>query len=80
MGRNPVDIQGQRFGRLVALECLGVIPYYSDHHAKWKCRCDCGNEVIVKGGDLRKGRTRSCGGLRRDVLKNRRKNGGDANA
>lgn len=73
MSRNPVDIKGQRFGRLVALECMGVLPYYADHHAMWKCRCDCGNEVIIKGCDLRRGISRSCGCLRRDMLRNRGK-------
>ena len=27
----------------------------------WKCKCDCGNEVLVRHGNLQKGFTKSCG-------------------
>lgn len=53
-----IDITGQRFGRLV------VIERYNDNkngEAKWKCHCDCGNEAIVSGNNLRSGKTKSCG-------------------
>lgn len=72
-GRKPKDILGQRFGRLVAIEFLGV----RDHYAIWKCRCDCGNEVEKKGTDLRFGHTRSCGCLHAEQLAERNwKHGG----
>lgn len=32
--------------------------------SKWMCRCDCGNIVIVRQGDLVTGKTKSCGCLR----------------
>lgn len=32
---------------------------------KWKCKCECGNEVIVFASNLRKGNTRSCDCLRK---------------
>ena len=28
---------------------------------RWRCRCDCGNEIVTKGIQLRKGQTLSCG-------------------
>lgn len=72
-GRKPKNILGQRFGRLVAIEFLGI----KKHCAMWKCRCDCGNEVEMKGIDLRFGHTRSCGCLHTDQLAKRNwKHGG----
>lgn len=31
----------------------------------WVCKCDCGNEIVSRGGDLRNGNTKSCGCLQR---------------
>lgn len=55
-----IDITGQRFGRLVAIERIGT-----DKHRRaiWLCRCDCGNTATVVGSELRRGRTKSCGCL-----------------
>ena len=57
------DITGQKFGRLTVIEMAG-----KDKHQKilWKCKCDCGNEVIVVGCRLRKGHTKSCGCLQKE--------------
>ena len=54
-----VDLIGQRFGRLTVLERAenkGI-------HVCWKCRCDCGNEKIVRGCQLKNSNTQSCGCL-----------------
>jgi hypothetical protein len=56
-----VDEKGKRFGRLVVLERAAPLP--STHQACWECQCDCGQTVIVPGGALRSGNTRSCGCL-----------------
>ena len=50
-----IDRTGIRYGRLVAKEYLGG--------RKWRCLCDCGNEVDVYGCHLTCGHTRSCGCL-----------------
>ena len=58
----PIDVAGQRFGRLLAIrpqEGRG-----SRDGRRWLCRCDCGCEVVVTAGALRRGGTRSCGCLR----------------
>ena len=31
--------------------------------AQWLCKCDCGNETIIRGANLRRGITKSCGCL-----------------
>jgi hypothetical protein len=56
-GAKPIDIQGQQFGQLLALEFVGVL----NHRSRWRCRCDCGTECVVNAKELRNGQTRSCG-------------------
>ncbi len=53
------DLTGQRFGRLVALKKLP--PVKDGTNWRWECRCDCGNTVIVRRGNLTSGNTTSCG-------------------
>lgn len=57
--KTRIDLTGQRFGKLIAL-----FPKYSEsknQHAKWVCQCDCGNQLEVDMGNLRAGKTQSCG-------------------
>lgn len=57
-----IDISGQRFGRLVALERVGrTLAPNGTRQSMWKCRCDCGNETVVKYIALISGNTKSCG-------------------
>ena len=59
MGRKGTDLTGKRFGKLEILE-----PAYKDKYGwKWRCKCDCGNEVILYGRAMLSGGTRSCGCL-----------------
>ena len=51
---------GDRFGLLTVIEDKGV----KGRKHYWKCRCDCGNETIVRGDALTSKSTRSCGCLR----------------
>ena len=60
---NAKDITGQKFGRLTVVKRAGT----KDNQAMWLCRCDCGNEIIVQGGNLRNGNTKSCGCYQRDM-------------
>jgi hypothetical protein len=53
----PVDISGQRFGKLVAIEVAGKRKYLT----MWRCVCDCGNETVAYLSNLRAGKTKSCG-------------------
>lgn len=50
-----IDISGQKYGMLTAVE-----PIYGEK-TKWRCKCECGNEVIVSMANLRSGHTTSCG-------------------
>ena len=46
---------GHRIGRLVVVEELSP--------GRWRCQCDCGNEICIIGGWLKDGHTKSCGCL-----------------
>lgn len=56
--RCRIDLTGQRFGKLIAL-----YPTYNENgmHTKWHCKCDCGNECDIDMGNLRSGKSQSCG-------------------
>ena len=51
------DLTGMRFGHLVALYKVRI--GYGKY--KWVCKCDCGNESLVKTYHLLNGDTKSCG-------------------
>jgi len=65
MGQRFKDMTGKRFGRLTIIE---RVPNYRNA-AKWRYRCDCGNEGTATGGSLRLGTTKSCGCLRKEIIK-----------
>lgn len=55
-----LTINGQRFTKLVALEPTGE---RLRAQVVWRCRCDCGAEVMVPASSLTSGNTKSCGCL-----------------
>lgn len=61
--RDRIDLTGQRFGKLTVLEPAEDI----GGRPAWRCRCDCGNEVVVRGQCLRRGSTKSCSCARAEV-------------
>jgi hypothetical protein len=54
-----IDLTGQRFGRLEVIE--RTVDPSKPRRTLWRCHCDCGAEVVIDGGLLREGRSRSCG-------------------
>ena len=72
-----IDLTGKRFGRLVVLERAGSRQRGSIKTPCWKCRCDCGNEVIATSAELRTGDCKSCGCLKKEILLNRSVTHGD---
>ncbi len=66
------DLTGKRFGRLtVTCRAEDKVSQSGRHRVMWRCVCDCGNEVVVRGTCLSRGETQSCGCLARDLLSNR---------
>lgn len=60
----PLDIAGQRVGRLVALR-----PVVSGTQGRmWKCRCDCGGMTLVAARRWKMGLAHSCGCLQHLVV------------
>lgn len=59
-----IDLTGQRFGQLSVLERAPNI----GKETAWLCRCDCGRCAIVAGKELRRGRSKSCGCLRGEMV------------
>lgn len=72
-----IDLTGQRFGRLTVLTENGSS---NSGKRKWLCQCDCGNIASVVTGDLRSGRTKSCGCLHSEVAKNKATKHGKRNS
>ncbi len=54
------DLIGCRFGRLVVQESISCCPRRGQ---SVKCRCDCGNETVVRAEWISSGNTKSCGCL-----------------
>lgn len=62
-----IDLTGRRFGRLVVLDKVPVTSARCEYKGiYWRCQCDCGNKSTVRGGNLRRGDTKSCGCLRQE--------------
>ena len=63
-----IDLTGERFGRLVVLrEAEPVVDVRGKKFRAWLCKCDCGNEAIIRQTQLRSGGTRSCGCLHKEI-------------
>jgi hypothetical protein len=57
---NRLRLAGKRFGALTVLE----FSHITRRATHWRCKCDCGNETVVKGFHLTSGHTLSCGCLK----------------
>lgn len=62
-----LNLTGKRYGRLKVVKYIGI----KDTHKAYLCKCDCGNEKIMKSSDLRSGRVRSCGCYRTQYMINK---------
>lgn len=77
MGKEKVSYIGKRFGRLVVVERVeDAIDSNGKASIRYRCKCDCGNEKIIRKCHLASGATVSCGCFHREQLGNmRRKHG-----
>jgi hypothetical protein len=65
----PIDLAGQRFGRLTAIKRE---PRNGPHGSSyWRWKCDCGREAVIESSAVKGGRTVSCGCHKRQVTRDR---------
>lgn len=71
VARRLMDLTGDRYGQLTVLrEGEPIVkPGQNRKIRQWVCVCDCGNETVVRHGNLRGGSIKSCG-CQQDVRKN----------
>lgn len=63
------NLIGQTFNRLhVVEEVEPRIEPSGTKRYRWKCVCECGNEVVVNTSNLRTGHTKSCGCLEKETI------------
>lgn len=53
-----IDITGNKYGLLTVIE---RVPNAKGGITRFRCLCDCGNETIVRGSNLKSGAVKSCG-------------------
>lgn len=68
--KNKIDLVGKKFGRLTVKERIGP--------NKWKCKCECGNEIIALGSNLQRMNTSSCGCFAIELTSKRSKTHGSS--
>lgn len=62
--KTSCNLIGERFGRLMVISKNRKTKW---GNVTWKCACDCGKTVIIPGGHLKSGHTKSCGCLAYDM-------------
>ncbi len=60
-----IDLTGERFERLTV---IGLAFPQVGRGTQWECRCDCGTTRLLRTGELRAGRYKSCGCHRTEEL------------
>jgi len=69
--RNVEDLTGFVFGKLTIIKCIGKEVYSDSLRRIWLCKCECGNDVVIKNiGNLKNGNTQSCGCLNKELIIN----------
>lgn len=61
-----IDLSGMEFGRLLVIKDAGK--RNANKKIIYLCKCNCGNVVEVAGQELKKGDTKSCGCLRKEMM------------
>lgn len=73
----PMNLIGQRFGRFLV---VGLGNPTKSGQKTWLCNCSCGSFKEVRHGDLRNGKSLSCGCLKKEEIALRSKTHGMSNS
>lgn len=66
-----IDLTGNKYGKLTVISRGDdYVSPSGKRYTCWKCLCECGNTVNIRGARLKNGTTRSCGCLQKEYLKN----------
>ena len=57
-------LENKKFGRLTVIQKFGKTKW---GNFTWLCRCDCGKNIVIAGGHLATGHTKSCGCYKREL-------------
>lgn len=71
MANKRKDLSGAKYNRLTVVAFSHKDSYRGLY---WRCICECGNEIITRGSNLKSGATKSCGCLQKEVASNTAKN------
>ncbi len=64
-----LDLTGTRYGKLVVLSrAENYVQPNGRTYPMWQCKCECGTQITALGTNLTRGRTRSCGCLRAEMV------------
>lgn len=63
-----INLKNKQFGRLTVIKKSEKPQGVKSAYAYWLCKCECGNEIVASSSSLRRGHTRSCGCLAKDLL------------
>lgn len=65
----PENLIGMKFGKLVVIEQVHDQPLSSKTNTLWKCRCECGKEIVAKRFALCTNHRTSCGCARIEIIR-----------
>ena len=72
MAKKLIDLTGKQYGRLMVLERADdYVDKNGRHIPQWLCQCSCTDHriIVVRGSDLKSGKTQSCGCLNMERIK-----------
>ncbi len=71
-----IDLTGKRFFRWTVIK---RVQNDKNNNPQYLCKCDCGNEKIIRGYALKRGASKSCGCLIKDIARTQHTTHGKTN-